>query len=160
LEHFGFHDPAVQGAKVERNLRLLRLEAAERPDDTFVLFNLASVHLGSGRPAEALPLLRRYLALSPPGDTVLNKVHALVGRAHHQLGQPAEALRACRTGCTAFPNDLELLFWEGVLLRELGDPVAAAVCLERLLRLPAGTHFTGMDEGVHGYKTRQVLGEI
>jgi tetratricopeptide (TPR) repeat protein len=160
IDHFGYQDPAQQGAKVERNFRLLQLELAERPHDPFVLFNLASVHLGQGRSAEAVPLLRRSLELSQPGDTILPKLYALLTRAQQQLRQPVEALAICRAGQALFPQDAELLFWEGMLLREQKNLDGAVVCLQRLLEIPAAPHFTGADEGMRTYKARHYLGEI
>jgi tetratricopeptide (TPR) repeat protein len=160
IEHTGFQDPAVQGPKVERNLRLLLLENAERPDDPFVLFNIASVYLGRNQVAEAIPLLQRSLQLSQPGDTIVRKLYALLARAHHQLGQTAEALAACQTGQAQFPGDPELLFWEGMLLRGQGRLAEAERCLQRVLETGPGATFTGVDAGMQGYKARHCLAEI
>src|SRR5205085_9249666 len=44
VRHVGYTDPALRRRKLERDLRLLRLEDAERPDDPFTLFNLGSVY--------------------------------------------------------------------------------------------------------------------
>jgi tetratricopeptide (TPR) repeat protein len=160
IEHAGFHDPTCQEAKVERNLRLLEREAAEHPNDAFVLFNLGSVHLGRGRGAVALPYLRRSLELSHPTDTLVPKLYALLARAHHQLGQPIEALMACRSGRAYFPADAELLFWEGVLLKEQGNFPAAVACLLQVLDTKPDTCFTGADAGMRSYKARHGLAEI
>src|SRR5262249_30995896 len=40
IHHTGYTDAAVRARKLERDLRLLRLDLAEQPDDPFVLFNL------------------------------------------------------------------------------------------------------------------------
>src|SRR5262249_42029409 len=71
----------------------------------------------------------------------------------------AEALAACRAGRGQYPDDPELLFWEGVLLRDHGDLAGAAACAERLAATPPAPHLTGAGEGVQTYKARQVLGE-
>src|SRR5439155_10122200 len=92
IDHAGFRDPVVQGPKVDRNLRLLELELAEKPEDTFVLYNLGAVKLTQGQSAEALELFRRSLAHAQPGDNLVRKLHALVTRGHQQLGQRTEAL--------------------------------------------------------------------
>jgi tetratricopeptide (TPR) repeat protein len=159
IHHAGFRDPARQEAKVDRNLRLLLMEAQERPGDEFLLFNLGSVYLGCGQGEAALPLLQRSLSLSRPDDTIVPKLYALITRCQHQLGRLPDALAVCRAGRQACPGAVELLFWEG-LLRELGDAVGAATCLERVLETRLGTCFTGVDAGVHGYKARQCLAEI
>ncbi len=78
--------------KLERDLRLLRLEDADRPDDPFTLFNLGSVYQELGRHAEALPLLRRSLEKSHPRDSIVRKLYALIAGCQRQLGHTAEAL--------------------------------------------------------------------
>ncbi len=160
IEHAGFQDPALQEPKVERNLRLLRLEMREHPDDPFVLFNLGSVYLSRGQAEAALPLLRRSLELSETDDTIVRKLYVLLTRAHHQLGQRAEALATCRAGLALFAKEAELLFWEGMLLREQGELAAAQACLLQVLQTGQGTNFTGVDAGMTGYKARHCLAEI
>ncbi len=159
IRHAGFADPAAQGHKAERNLRLLQLEAAERPEDAFVLYNLGAVHLSLGRPDEASGLLGRSLALCAPGDTLTPKLHALLVRAAHQGGRPAEALERCRRGRGQFPRDGELLFWEALLRREAGDPDGCAGLLRELLRLEPGRTLTGADAGLHSYRARHLLAD-
>ncbi len=96
IHHAGFRDPARQEAKVDRNLRLLLIEARERPEDAFILFNLGSVYLGRGQGEMALPLLQRSLSLSRPDDTIVPKLYVLITRCHHQHGRLPEALAVCR----------------------------------------------------------------
>ena len=43
IQHTGYQDPALRRRKLERDLRLLRLEDAEQPDDPFTLFNWGEV---------------------------------------------------------------------------------------------------------------------
>jgi Flp pilus assembly protein TadD len=151
IQHHGFHEPTRQGQKVARNLRLLQIEAEEHPNDPFVLFNLGSLYLSQGDGAAALPLLGRSLQLSHPDDTIVPELHALLARSHHVAGQAAQALTACRAGRDRFPEDPELLFWEGMLLREQGDLGGAEACLLQVLQTPAGVGFTGADAGMQGY---------
>src|SRR5262249_22668493 len=90
IDHAGFADPAGQAGRVGRTRRLLRLNQSARPDARFVLFTLAAVYLGRAQPEPALPYLRRSMELSHPEDTITRKLHALLARAHHQAGRPAE----------------------------------------------------------------------
>jgi GT2 family glycosyltransferase/predicted Zn-dependent protease len=160
IHHAGYQEPALRGRKLERDLRLLRLEVAEQPDDPFTLFNLGQVSQELGRADEALPLLRRSLELSHPNDSIVRKLYALIVQCQRQLGQPAEALAACQAGRAHYPDDVELLFVEGVLRRELGDRAGAEACLLRLLQTPPGNHFASVDMGLLGYKTRHNLAVI
>jgi tetratricopeptide (TPR) repeat protein len=157
IRHVGYQDPALRRSKLERDLRLLRTEVAEQPDDPFVLFNLGSVYLELERTAEALPLLQRSLRQSHPSDSIVRKLHALIVQGHRRLGQVAEALAACRAGRAVYPDDMELLFQEGLVLRELGDRPGAESCLLRLLQAREDDHFASVDPALRGYKARHNL---
>jgi GT2 family glycosyltransferase len=157
IHHTGYRDPALRRRKLDRDLRLLHREDAEHPDDPFTLFNLGSVYQELGQPSEALAALRRSLERSHPRDSIVRKRYALVVQCHRQLGQPREALAACQAGRGLYPDDAELLFSEGVLRRELGDPAGAEACLVRLLGAHEAEHFASLDAGLRGYKARHNL---
>jgi GT2 family glycosyltransferase/tetratricopeptide (TPR) repeat protein len=157
IRHTGYQDPPLRRRKLERDLRILRMENSERPDDPFTLFNFGQVAQELGRHAEAIPLLRRSLEKSHPKDSIVRKLYALIAGCHRQLGQPAEALSACREGRVHYPDDAELLFVESILLREKGDLAGAEVCLRRTLSAPTEGHFASLDAGLRGYKARQNL---
>jgi glycosyltransferase involved in cell wall biosynthesis/tetratricopeptide (TPR) repeat protein/predicted O-methyltransferase YrrM len=160
IQHAGYQDPALRGRKLQRDLRLLELDHADRPDDPFTLFNLGSVYQELGRYAEGLPLLRRSLELSHPNDSIVRKLYALIVQCHRNLGQPGEALAVCRKGLEVCPEDIELLFVEGVLLREHGDLAGAERSLRRLLDVRPAGHFASVDAGLQGYKARHNLGVV
>ncbi len=61
--------PAGQAKKLERDMRLLLLELAERPEHQFTLFNLGMTQLHLHRPADAADYLRRSLARSAPHES-------------------------------------------------------------------------------------------
>ena len=157
IRHTGYQDPALRSRKLERDLRILRMEDAERPGDPFTLFNFGQVAQELGRHAEAIPLLRRSLEKSHPKDSIVRKLYALLAGCHRQLGQAGEALAACWQGRVHYPDDAELLFVEAVLLREKGDLSGAEACLRRSLDAPAAGHFASVDAGLRGYKARQNL---
>jgi glycosyltransferase involved in cell wall biosynthesis len=159
IDHAGFCEPEVQGPKVDRNLRLLELELGEHPDDSFVLYNLGAVKLTQGRTDEALKLLRKSLANARPGDVLIRKLHALVTRAHLDLGQQGEALAACQRGLAAYPNDGELLFRQAILLRQQNDLEGTVASLLCILQARPAEHFTSVDAGLYGYRTRSFLAE-
>jgi tetratricopeptide (TPR) repeat protein len=167
VQHSGYHDAAHSHHKPQRNLRLLRLDHAQRPDDAFVLFNLGWALVGCGQPAEALVYLRRSLATSQPGDSLVRKLYALLAGCHRRLGQHRDALAACRAGRARCPDDVELLFLEGTLLADHGDAAGAERCWRLLLPgegvgLPpsAGGAFASYDEGLRGYLTRHQLARL
>jgi glycosyltransferase involved in cell wall biosynthesis/predicted Zn-dependent protease len=157
VRHTGYQDPALRKRKLERDLRLLKLEDADRPDDPFTLFNFGQVAQELGRHAEAIPLLRRSLQRSHPKDSIVRKLYALIAGCHRHLGQSDAALAACREGRVHYPDDAELLFVESILLREKGDLAGAEACLRRTLAGSGEAHFASVDAGLRGYKARQNL---
>ena len=160
VTHVGYADPAARGRKLERDLRLLRLEEADQPDEPFVLFNLGSVLLECGRPAEALAYLERSLRRSHPRDSIARKLYALIATCHRHGGREGEALRACTEGRGHYPDDAELLFLDGAIRQGQGDWAAAAGRYRQLLDGAEGVHFASVDDGLRGYKTRHRLAEV
>ena len=125
VDHVGYQDAATRRRKLERNLRLLEMDAAERPDDSFSLFNLGWTLLDLGRTADALPRLRRSQETAKPDSSILRKLHHLLAVAQRQSGDRGEAFQSCREGLKRFPDDAELLLEEGLMLRDGGDLAGA-----------------------------------
>jgi tetratricopeptide (TPR) repeat protein len=134
IHHLGYQDADVVRRKLERNRRLLELDAAAHLEHPVILFNLGRTYLRLGRVAQAVPSLTRCLRMLP-GDLahVLRTAYALLVEAHCRLRQPQEALDVCLEGRARFPADLELLFAEGLVRRDLGDHGGAEACLRELL---------------------------
>jgi len=63
----------------------------------------------------------------------------------------------CRKGLGFFSTDLELLFQQGVALREMGDVAGAAASWERCLESSPGAHFASVNTGLRGHITRHNL---
>jgi GT2 family glycosyltransferase/tetratricopeptide (TPR) repeat protein len=160
VHHIGYQDPALRGRKLQRDQRLLQLEHAEKPDDPFILFNLGSVLQETGNLAEALPLYRRSLELSQPTDSIVRKLYAVIAQCHNQLGQGQEAVQACQQGRSYYPDDVELLFQEGVVRRGLGDLEGAASCWEQVLEIRPMAYFSSVSTGLRGYLTRHNLAGV
>jgi tetratricopeptide (TPR) repeat protein len=160
IHHVGYQDPHLRRQKQQRDLRLLQLDHADHPDDPFILFSLGWAHEEMGRPAEALPFLRRSLERSHPSDSIVRKLYTLVMDCHRQMGQRAEALRACHQGRRYYPDDAQLLFQEALLRREMADPEGAIACLQRLTTTDEGPHFASVVAGLRTYKARHLLGVI
>ena len=57
VHYAGYQDPALRARKLQRDLRLLERDQAEKPDDPFTLLHLGQVYQEQGRPGEALPFL-------------------------------------------------------------------------------------------------------
>jgi cytochrome c-type biogenesis protein CcmH/NrfG len=65
IQHLGYQDFEQRQRKMQRDVGLLHLELAERPDDPFVLFFLGWTYQALQRIPEAIPYLRHALELEP-----------------------------------------------------------------------------------------------
>jgi len=136
------------------------MDHAQNPDDPFILFNLGWTYSEVKKPAEALPLLRRSLELSQPGDSIVRKLFALIVQCQRQLKQPADAVKSCLAGRQYFPDDAELLFQEALARNEHGDNQGAENCLLRLIEGQDQALFASVDIGIRDYKARHNLAVI
>ncbi len=159
IDHTGYQDAGVRQGKLDRNLRLLEQDDAERPDDSFTLFNLGWTSLDLGRTEQALSFLRRSLERAAADSSIVRKLYDLLATCCRQSGQREEALAWCRKGLAACPDDLELLLHEGLLLWDSGHRDQACACLARLLDVRPGQYFASVDAGLRGYKTRHLLAD-
>jgi glycosyltransferase involved in cell wall biosynthesis len=160
IDHVGYQDAGTRQQKLDRNLRLLEMDAAERSDDSFSLFNLGWTLLDLGRSEEALPNLQRSLEKAASHSSILRKLYYLLGFCHRNLGRPDEALKVCQQGLARFPDDAELLLEEGMMLRDKGDLAGAEQSWLKLLAPRQGKYFASEEVGLRGFRTRQLLTEI
>jgi GT2 family glycosyltransferase/Tfp pilus assembly protein PilF len=152
IQHVGYQDPALVARKTQRDLHLLHLDLADRPDSPFVQFNLGVQLLTMGRPREALAHLEAALLGSDPTSSITRKLFALAGQAHRQLGDPVAAERVLTEGLKHCPGDAEILFYLSECQRERGDRRAAIATLEQLLTTRSDAQFASVDAGLRGYK--------
>ncbi len=167
ITHTGYTDPALRRHKLERNLRLLHLDFAERPNDPFTLFNLGWSYADLGRWDEAIPLLQRSLRQSHNADSITPKLYSLLTLCHRRLGQFAEAWAVCQAGNARCPDDAELLFLKGQLCHQRGDRAGARACWMQVLAdrsltvaAPLDGVFGSVDAGLHGPLVRYHLGVL
>jgi hypothetical protein len=139
LYHLGYRDAGVVRHKLQRNGRLLELDAVDHPNDPVVLFNLGRTRLRLDRVADAVPPLTRSVRELPADLAHIRRTaYALLVEAHCRLRQSRQALTVCLEGRERYPNDPELLLAEGLVRRDLGDVGGAETCLLQLIdRNPA-----------------------
>jgi glycosyltransferase involved in cell wall biosynthesis/Flp pilus assembly protein TadD len=157
IRHDGYADPDVEARKLERNIKILERELAERPDDPFVLFNLGASALQRKEHHAALGFLERSLALSAPGDSIVRKLYALIARVHHMTGNSQAALRTCAAGLELDPADAELWHRKAVAHRHRGESSEAERAWRRILDLKRPQQYCSFDDGLYGHITRRNL---
>jgi FkbM family methyltransferase len=160
IQHVGYQDSALRQRKLQRDWRLLQKEHTERPDDAFILFNLGSISVETGRLNDALGYLQRSLAKSDPRDSIVRKLYALLAQCHRLLGQGELSLCACRKGREFYPDDVELLFQDGLTRRATGDRAGARDCWMQMRQPHRTDHFASIDAALCGYKTLHNLADL
>jgi tetratricopeptide (TPR) repeat protein len=151
------HSSEAKQRKYDRDLRILKLDLAERPDHPFVLFNLGMTYDDMGRHQESETWLRRSLAVSDPGESHVRKAYALLASSLDRQGKPHEAHDICRRGLQLFPDDEELLFRLGNLEHRAKNYGGAIRAFRTILNHRQPRHFSSVDRGITGYKARHNL---
>jgi len=159
---FVVHSGADQSAeakerKYERDLRILQLDLLDRPDHPFVLFNLGMTYEEMGEYAVAEQWLRRCIAASAPSESHVRKAYALLVSSIQQQKRTDEAVQCCQLGLALFPHDAELRFHEGILAYEQRRFEDAIGSYRKVIANTEARHFSSMDRGIAGHKTRYNL---
>ncbi|MCS6852417.1 MAG: tetratricopeptide repeat protein [Gemmataceae bacterium] len=158
IHHLGYQQDELHRQKRLRNWRLLRLEAAERPDDPFVLYYLGRTCVALEEYSEAVPPLERCLRLSSPQLPHVASAFAQLTQALTRLDRKAAALAVCLAGRRHFPADADLLSQEAVLRLALGDYAGAETCFRELARQPPEeVEGVLIDRGMPGWQARHNL---
>lgn len=151
------HTADVRARKHARDLRLLEMELAERPDHPFVLFNLGMTCADAEQHTRAEKYLRSCLRVSPPQDSHVRKAHALLASVLMRQQRFPAAEEAIKAGLASFPGDKELLFRLGMLQQNSDRCREAIETYEQLLSETRPRQFSSLDLGVTGFKCRHNL---
>ncbi|WP_298868601.1 glycosyltransferase [uncultured Gimesia sp.] len=152
-------DHSIEGRKrkLERDYRLLELDNRERPNHPFILFNLGMTYADDEKYPEAINYLKKCLEVSHPEESQVRKAYALLVNSLSQNDQYQEAWDYCCQGLTHFPSDKELLFRQAMLHHHFGRLLDAEQTYLRVINEQIDRHFTSIDVGLCGYKTRHNL---
>jgi glycosyltransferase involved in cell wall biosynthesis/predicted O-methyltransferase YrrM len=152
IRHIGYADATLRRRKLDRDIRILKLEAADRPGEPFTQFNLGSVYHEIGDYSAAIIALESSLARSHPNDSIVRKLYALLVQCHVKIGNPGKAIEVCRAGREHYPHDAELLFLAGGLARDRRDVVEAESLYRQLMEEREGDHFASVDDALRTVK--------
>jgi hypothetical protein len=127
--------PEADAARMQRNLRLLQLDAAERPDDPFVLSNLGKTYLYlPDGPLKAVEYLQRSLERFEPGTSTRLNAYLFLGQAYAWCGKGDTELATYLAAQREYPDDAALLLRLGSSYQQRGDLATAAHHLGKLLQ--------------------------
>jgi tetratricopeptide (TPR) repeat protein len=131
IEHYGYLGSVREAKeKSERNVELLRRQAAESAPTPFLHFNLGSEHAAAGQPAAAVDELRRAQAMLEQDGSLLTCEYApaLMARLVMVLrmcGRPAEARTTAAGALALFPELTDLVLAQARIAQALGDDAEA-----------------------------------
>ena len=159
--HSGYDtSPEGQAKKRSRDERLLQLDLQDRPNHPFVLFNLGMNEHYRGSHTEAVKWLRRSLEVSPPTDSHVRKVYALMAASLRMLGEGEQSLAVIQEGLRLFPEDPELNFFAGQALSVIGRFDEAKAHYLRAAWVNISDHFSSVDMGILGFKSWHNVGGV
>ena len=159
VEHTGSElGEESQRKKVERDLRILHKDLEDRPGHPFVLFNFAMTHAEMGEYEEALKWVERCLDVSHLEESHVRKAFAYQVNCLFQTDRCDEALLVCKQARQHYPDDVELLFREAMILHSVGHYSASIERYREILSLPPTEIFRSSDPGISGFKCRFNLG--
>jgi tetratricopeptide (TPR) repeat protein len=125
-----------------------------------VLFNFAMTHAEGGEFEEALDWVNQCLDASHPDESHVPKALAYQVNCLYQLKRFDEALSASQEARSHYPNDIELLFREAILLHSIGRPTDAIERYRGILGQKPENTFRSADPGIQGFKCRFNLGLV
>ncbi|MGL6074111.1 MAG: glycosyltransferase [Fimbriiglobus sp.] len=157
VTHVGYAATGARDKKLERDMRLLQIEAREQPNDPFTRFNLGCLLLEAGKPAEALDSLNQSLLSSDPADSIVRKLYAQIARCHKHLGHPEALEKTLAEGRKVYPDDAELLTLAAERYESCSDWAEAAACWRKLLEGQDGQHFASVPADLRGNSARRGL---
>jgi tetratricopeptide (TPR) repeat protein len=149
--------PEGRKRKIDRDLRILNLDLAERPDHPFVLFNLGMTYEDIGEHERAEQWLRHCLEASAPNESHVRKAYALLAGCLSNQRHLEDARMVCHQGLAIYPDDKELLFRQATLAQALGNLDEAIAAYRATLQNGAQRHFTSIDAGICGFKAHHNL---
>jgi glycosyltransferase involved in cell wall biosynthesis len=159
--HSGYdYSPEGQQRKRERDLKLLSLDAQERPEHPFVHFNIGMTLYHLKDHARAVEALERSLALSKRWESTVRKIYAMLAGCHMELRDWVATRTRIEEGLALYPRDPELLFRAGIFFKEMGDLPRAEHYYRLLLTEPEAGHIDSLDVTMMSYKARHNLALI
>ena len=159
--HSGY-DNSVEGQqkKKERDFKLLELDIRDRPNHPFVMFNFGMTHFYAGDPKLAVKWLKKCVKLSKTEESHRRKAWVLLALSLAKIGKRDEAVQVLKDAYAEYPDDAEIPFQLGCLLRDQKLFDAAKSYFVEVLSKKPSTYLSSVDVGIYNYKTLHNIGSI
>lgn len=161
IDHTGYQDPGLQNRKLQRDLRLLRMDYATHPDDTSTLLHLGLTYFHLGRFAPARTYLERLVTRTKEPSDHLRQVFSVLTTMCLREGQVPEALNWFDRALEIFPTAEDLLYFKAECLYDLDRYAEAAEVLTRIIHGPADHQYCGgVPCGIRAQRAPRKLADI
>jgi tetratricopeptide (TPR) repeat protein len=141
IEHVGYLSATEVQRKVQRDIRLLRMDYAINPNDTSTLLHLGLAHARMGNSSEARKLLLPLLSRDLVAADYVRQVYCVLTDLTLRDGQFSETVQLAVQGLRSFPEDEHLRFLRAEALYELDEYAAAQQILTGLINEPQTWHY-------------------
>lgn len=133
IDHLGYQDRAMQQRKLQRNVRLLRMDYALDPDDESTLLHLGMSYLHLGRLNDAREYLQKLTDAPTATGDHLRQVFASLALITIKQGNVPGALRLLEQGTVKFPGDHYLQYLYAECFYEIDQFAAARTILQNII---------------------------
>jgi tetratricopeptide (TPR) repeat protein len=133
IDHTGYQDQSLQHRKLQRDLRLLRMDFATDPDDASTLIHLGLTYFHLGRYAPARTYLERLLTRTTEPSDHLRQVFGALTTMLMREGKIQEAIHLFDRALAIFPTAADLLYLKAECLYDLDRFAEAAEVLSRII---------------------------
>jgi glycosyltransferase involved in cell wall biosynthesis len=143
IVHLGYRDAAVQRRKLNRDVRLLRMDYAIDPDDASTLLHLGMAYLHLGSWQQASQCLTRVLDLPAAQGDHLRQVYGALANIAIREGNLSQALQTLDAALRSFPDDDYLLYLRADSLYEVDRFNEARDVLQQIVLSPGNRRYRG-----------------
>jgi tetratricopeptide (TPR) repeat protein len=158
--HLGY-DPvhAHNTGKHQRNIALLDLELAERPDDPGLIFYRAKEAYALGDDAAAAEAFQRVIREAPGLNFALS-AYVFGVECLRSTGRSSEALSLAMNGVRANPQYSELWYAAGMAALDIGRPVQAEGLFREAMKPSEGFALTAFsDPDIRAWRAELAVGQ-
>lgn len=143
INHTGYQDQGLQQRKLQRDLRLLRMDFATDPDDASTLIHLGLTYYHLGRFGPARTQLERLLSRSTEPSDHLRQVFGVLASMLMREGKIQEAVQTFDRALRMFPDADDLLYSKAECLYELDRYAEARETLTQIIIGSARLQYRG-----------------
>jgi len=143
IDHLGYADATIRQRKLNRDVRLLRMDYAVDPDDASTLVHLGLAYFRLGNFNEARKHLNRLLKKDNDAADYMRQVYAVLAECSLREGRVGDALATLHHSLRVFPTDENLLLLKAECHYELDQFEAAGDALTQIVSRETTAQYRG-----------------